>query len=508
MTSVLFALKHFLQNPHIHLIWMCIRKLVELLQLFTLFVNQRFNWPSDILRVFDSIAWISFDISDATYTAVLIAVCSVITAYVLFFLLAIFGECSDCCECDEMIEYMWWFLGDAVLFGVLFVPFTQILLEIFHCVDNQVFKNPTITCGERMHIFLSIWSGIVLLIVTLAFYLRANSHDVLQHDPTAPNRVRHDVHNLEAYYAFFRLLAMIMVIIVAEASAVAASVCLLLVFIVPVLFTIYKLPFVDMRYNFLQCFVHGFNVWSAMVMLLMVLIGDAHSWIGFVIWCHFILFVLLCCFACNQRLKKLPLTTHDLRESESQMSRAMAKHIDFDDYFRNNDHQEIKQMLMDHEERCIMFRPENTEQFLTFIDDRGEQDLDCIIGYNQASNREIDEENKKWTDAQIDTFCATLRQCKHLVLFRMNGWIFTNEQISRIMTCLCEEAKPNLSVIDIGSNQLHLEDVRHILNILNEQNQNNLPSLKEINLVGNYINYAVWREELIDAHALGGLLVI
>eukprot|EP00485_Elphidium_margaritaceum_P024218 CAMPEP_0202713300 /NCGR_PEP_ID=MMETSP1385-20130828/52487_1 /ASSEMBLY_ACC=CAM_ASM_000861 /TAXON_ID=933848 /ORGANISM="Elphidium margaritaceum" /LENGTH=186 /DNA_ID=CAMNT_0049373601 /DNA_START=984 /DNA_END=1544 /DNA_ORIENTATION=- len=186
----------------------------------------------------------------------------------------------------------------------------------------------------------------------------------------------------------------------------------------------------------------------------------------------------------------------------------MAKHIDFDDYFRNNDHQEIKQMLMDHEERCIMFRPENTEQFLTFIDDRGEQDLDCIIGYNQASNREIDEENKKWTDAQIDTFCATLRQCKHLVLFRMNGWIFTNEQISRIMTCLCEEAKPNLSVIDIGSNQLHLEDVRHILNILNEQNQNNLPSLKEINLVGNYINYAVWREELIDAHALGGLLVI
>ena len=91
------------------------------------------------------------------------------------------------------------------------------------------------------------------LIEVLFIYLRANGHDILQHDPRSPARLRDDIHNFDAYYAFFRLFAMIILIVVAEASPITASILLMIAFLIPVAFTIHKL----VRHSFLFHAVHN-----------------------------------------------------------------------------------------------------------------------------------------------------------------------------------------------------------------------------------------------------------
>ena len=110
-----------------------------------------------------------------------------------------------------------------------------------------MFKNPDIECGSTEHVLLSIWSALTFVVLLVFIYLRANGHDILQHDPRSPARLRDDIHNFDAYYAFFRLFAMIILIVVAEASPITASILLMIAFLIPVAFTIHKL----VRHSFL-----------------------------------------------------------------------------------------------------------------------------------------------------------------------------------------------------------------------------------------------------------------
>ena len=110
-------------------------------------------------------------------------------------------------------------------------------------------------CGSADHTALCVWSSFTLLILIIFVYFRAKSQDIYQHDPRLPKRLRHDVHNLDAYYSIFRLIALIMVIIVAESNPIVSSILLLIVFLIPIIWTIYTLPFVNMIFNFIHCVI-------------------------------------------------------------------------------------------------------------------------------------------------------------------------------------------------------------------------------------------------------------
>ena len=69
---------------------------------------------------------------------------------------------------------------------------------------------------------------------------------------------------------------------------------------------------------------------------------------------------------------------------------------------------------------------------------------------------------------------------------------FDYEQVYSIMNALVDGRKDGLRVIDLGSNQLELENAMNIMDILENTkiNKEALMNLKEVNFVGNYINYS------------------
>ena len=186
----------------------------------------------------------------------------------------------------------------------------------------------------------------------------------------------------------------------------------------------------------------------------------------------------------------------------------MAHLINLDDFLKDN--RDLKGALEGKEEQCIMMRPQKAEEFMDFIEKRNNKDFYCIIGCNQYENKKDKEEMKRWNKEQLDRFCAIIEQCDDLVLFRLNGWIFDKEQMMQIISSLCATPKNNLKVIDLGSNQLGLEDAKYILDLIEAKKTENegLHNLNEINFVGNYINLKRWSEQLIDVHTLGCLVVI
>eukprot|EP01084_Bolivina_argentea_P180859 312431_1 len=318
----LHQVKKVLSSPSAFMIWNIIRRAIESMQIFSLLLVPQFTWPSNILDSFD-ISWIAFDITGTTYNTLLILLCSIITIYVVIsistFVLSFICECFDClesisdlCDCncgdDDLSEYMWWFIGDSILFGIFFVPIGSILLEIFHCKNDHVVKNPDITCGESKHIGLCIWASVTFIFFIVSIYIRATSRDTEQHYAGLANKIRHDVHNIDAYYSLLRLLAMIMIIIVAESSPILSSILLFIVFLIPIVFTVRNLPYVDMKYNYICCSMLAFNAWSAFAVFIVAVVNDRDSYAGFIVWCLFPIFIVFCCILCMLRLKKRPLS--------------------------------------------------------------------------------------------------------------------------------------------------------------------------------------------------------
>merc|ERR1712228_248450 len=121
-----------------------------------------------------------------------------------------------------------------------------------------------------------------------------------------------------------------------------------------------------------------------------------------------------------------------------------------------------------------------------------------------------DEQMKIWNDEQVHSFGEIIKECDKLIVFRLNGWIFEKEQLFKIINALCLTPKSDLRIIDLGSNRLGVDEAKAILDIIEESIKKieGCPSLKEINFVGNYINYKIWREEITDVHGLGDLVVI
>ena len=376
--------------------------------------------------------------------------------------------------------------------------------------DGHVFKNPDMKCGQIEHVTLCIWSAFTFFILILCICFRANSHDIMQHEVKLPTKLREDIHNFDAYYSCFRLLAMITIIIVAESSAIISSLCLFFVFMIPNVFTIKKLPYVRMIFNYIRCSMDSFNVWSSFALFVVSVVDDRQSYAGFIVWCCFPFFIIFCCLLCKVQLKNRPLSKQDLRTgAEGTDGRMAYQHVqtDFDEYLKDN--HELSELLSERD-KCIMMRPCDTNTFLESMQSQKSKDFYCIIGCNQAGNRREEETTKKWNDEQVNTFCEIIKECDKLVVFRLNGWIFEQEQLYKIVSTLLSTPRKELRILDLGRNCLGVDNAKNILDIIEKSIKNHeaCPSLKEINFVGNYINYKIWREEIIDVHTLGDMLVI
>ena len=507
--GIFVNIKNALSTPRFHVMWTVIRRFVESVQILDLLLIPSFSWPSDVLDAVDStlmVSWISIDAEGSTYNALLITLCAILTLYVVIAALVLISgcigcECMDCLECGEDLdigEYLWWFIGDSLLFGVIFVPIGRILIEVFHCKKGAVFKNASLECGEAEHVSLCIWSSISFLFLIAFIYFRANAHDVLQHNPRMPSKIRDDVHDFDAYYSFFRLSAVIVTVIVAESSPVISSFLLLIAFLIPIAFTLHRLPFVDMRYNHIRCGMDSFNLWSCFALFVVAVIDDRHSYCGPAVWCFFPVFMAFCCFLCELRLEKRPLSARDLREPEDDAAIAMSDRMTVPPLLLNED-----------QSKCIMLTVDNTADFMQILKARNEGHCVCIIGVNRGRKRE-NEESKRWNEEQIDSFCDILRECSNLKLLALNSWIFEKEQLVSIISALCSQEKQDLKVIDLGSNQLELEDAKAVLDLIENKRKEKewFLRLEQINFVGNYVNSRKWTEQLIDVHTLGQIVFI
>merc|ERR550517_1795358 len=123
-----------------------------------------------------------------------------------------------------------------------------------------------------------------------------------------------------------------------------------------------------------------------------------------------------------------------------------------------------------------MMRPDDAQDFLDYLQQKRnaqkEHDWYAIVGCNRSGTTRDDEEAKKWSDAQIQTFCEILGQCSNLVLLRLNGWVFEREQLFQIVAALCGADRANLNVFDFAENQLGLEDAKVICDAIQKKRAN------------------------------------
>ena len=86
----------------------------------------------------EDLRYIRIDLDGEVYITLFIIVCSVVTVYTLFLILTVFVFDELGCDCEELHEIVLDIFVDSIFFGILFIPISSILLEIFHCHTSYV----------------------------------------------------------------------------------------------------------------------------------------------------------------------------------------------------------------------------------------------------------------------------------------------------------------------------------------------------------------------------------
>lgn len=238
---------------------------IDAVQLASVVFESVVPWTSD---AFDSIKdldkfRLSFDGDNFT---VLFLMCTI--SVLVFFLLPVVGMCVDldCCA-GPIEEYVWGYFGELVLFGILLIPVTHTIAEIFHCPDDKVFRNPDIDCWEGVHVVYVIMAVVCLILIVVGGVVKAGLMDQKSHDIKNGARYRRGVKFVDSKYSALRIVMVIlsMVLVSSDSSGrVGAAVTLTIVGLLPFSYYIALLPHVRMGFNFLKCALY-MGVWWVFV---------------------------------------------------------------------------------------------------------------------------------------------------------------------------------------------------------------------------------------------------
>lgn len=57
----------------------------------------------------------------------------------------------DVCE-GVLDEYIWFWVGQSLIFGHLLIPTSRAIIEMFNCPNGRLFKAPDVECWQGLHI--------------------------------------------------------------------------------------------------------------------------------------------------------------------------------------------------------------------------------------------------------------------------------------------------------------------------------------------------------------------
>ena len=219
-------------------------------------------------------AWLGFIRIDVEGDVFLMLFIIMISVFALWILLSILFFCCDelCGEMnDAMGELLWYFVGDSILFGILFIPCASLALKMFNCEkdddgDLYVAKMPSMECWTAGHIVCCILSVIVLLLFAIGIRIRSYELDAYQHgkEGREMKRVRSDVHHIDGRVALFRFFGLVMGINIATSFPLPAATIMFVLFLYPLGLILWKVPYVDKRFDFGYVSKYAFNLWTAL----------------------------------------------------------------------------------------------------------------------------------------------------------------------------------------------------------------------------------------------------
>ena len=535
--------------------------------------------PEAVVTAFSWIGYLRIDVEGDVFLVFFILVFSIFGLYIIIALIIL--VCGEVCAALEetFAEILWYFLGDSILFGILFIPCASLALEMFNCEkgddgDSYVNKLPSMECWTTEHIVCCSMSVIILLFIAIGIRTHADERDLYQHGQKSKKRVRVDVRNVDGRFAYIRFLGLIMGINIASVSPLAAAMIMFVLMLYPLGFNLWMVPYIDMRFNYGYVSMHAFNLWTSMAVIVTVL--SPYQWIGFVIWCIFPVFIGSACYLCTRRLRARPLTAEDL-EVDADFDSLNQQIQTENPYLNEVNYPKISKLLSERKKECLSFRPPDfgmliyelqsndakvdqlkkqrelekgakkrkkkgaaaadEEQGMTAVQVEGgtlgpghpaeeqrvsgnagdvelgqkgfrfRSDWVCIYAQNQT---ELSQRSELKED-EVDLISRCIAGCGELVVLRLNGWNLKGESLRRFVDVALADLMngdcrhPKLRVIDLGDNQMSVEDATYVLDKLNEMRSvDDLQDLQEICLTNNYIGDSKGAD-LQREHPLGKL---
>jgi len=429
------------------------RTLCESVQIMALGTDERFGWD---LSVSDSGNAAQFDFTGDVYYETFLVVATTLTVFVVggvFGILLQFGAC-----CGNADEIVWWFFLQEGVFGVFLIPFSNILLQIFHCEDvngtEVLIRDPSMKCWEGDHIGLVVWSCFCIIMMTAGFFFRANVMQQAGHRRRGDYshilhglsfgleadfmRHRHDVHYYDTKYMIFRLFLVIISLWVTDESTTSALVSMLVCSLFLLADTIWLLPHVEMKWNYLKVALFAFPTWTFFISLFVDSTGkDAcFGWFGV------LAFLPLCFYLAQKRLDSRPLN-EPVEQDPKQ-----AELIKFSETISKEGHITID---------AAVLAGGTFSSFAEAVEGSNfSDDTEGVYFKNPDKSHETEEV----TQTQIQNLVDATRNCS-IRLLRLNSWNLNSGHVKWLAPMLLK-----VEVLDLCDNKLGKDGVLKVIEIV------------------------------------------
>lgn len=451
---------------------------LDISELSSLALNDNVFHPGyDQLWFYEGLAYIGFDFDGTAFVTCAILLYAIVLTFVFGTLSCYACQCSGC-E-GELDDFIWYILGDIILFGSFLVPATRLTFEIYDCLDGRLAKDQGIECWIGFHSLLCFLSTITLVCLALVSTCKSVQMHNHTHDPHNPNRMIPSVFAYHTKYQVYRVLLVLISIFILPHNSVVGSLFMLLLSFISLFYFTVGLPYRAHISNYCKAGGSAMVTWlyfSALCISSGTRRDDPLSASNIHMPFLMPLFVVSILAVTRYMLnKRLPL--EELEMDQTLTLESVAE--------MNSDALDLANLLRTDPNRVVthhhMVNDHDLQDFLLSL--HGRVDLVAVSIKRQNTNiSRAKLEKQRASYASIESVRSILAVNDELIYLCINGQRLDHGCMEALVQGVCQH--PSLRIIDLYDNVISGQAAAFFV----QQSLEKSPALRRVNFGSNHIN--------------------